>query len=389
MNGIQRQGPLFIFRNSPLGIKHAFLAFLAVAGLGPMRIGGGETNGNAMEPNVPYQQEDVSFSNGGTAMAGTLTRPKTGKPFAAVVLLPGSGPVNRDEEVFGWKPFRVLADHLTRSGLAVLRFDSRGAGGSGGTAYQYELRDVAADALAAVRYLRSRADLDHRRIGLCGHSQGGIVAPLCAAQSADVSFVICLSGTGLPGEAVFLAQQRAISRAEGATEAEWQEDLGNLRRFVGLIRARAARADLEPLVRAMISRQNARQSRGTDPAIRKASPELEAKVDCILSGYNTPWFRSFLDYDPIPALAKVKCPVLLIFGELDAQVPAAENRQAMVQALLQGSHNDFAVKTFPGANHLFQAAETGSPAEYERLPKEFVPGFLDFVSAWISGQIRS
>jgi pimeloyl-ACP methyl ester carboxylesterase len=169
---------------------------------------------------------------------------------------------------------------------------------------------------------------------------------------------------------------------------EWQEDLGNLRKFVGLVRTGAARTDLEPVVHAMVSRQIQRQTRGTDPPIEKGSSELESKVDCILSGYNTPWFRSFLDYDPRPALSRVKCPVLLIFGELDMQVPAEENRRAMVQALLQGNHHDFLVKTFPGANHLFQDAVTGSPAEYEHLRKAFVPGFLDFISAWISERIR-
>jgi len=369
-------------------VKPALPAFLVIAVLGPGLMGWGGAGRTAKEFSVPYQQEEVSIVNGGITLAGTLTRPKIGEPFGAVILLQGSGPLNRDEEAFGWKPFRVLADHLTRSGLAVLRFDSRGVGGSGGPAYQYDLGDIASDALAAVRYLKSRADIDHRWIGLCGHSQGGIVAPLCAAQSDDVSFIICLSGTGLPGDVIFFAQQRAVSRAEGATEAGWQEDLGNLQKLVALIRARGERADLEPVVRAMISKQIDKQAGRMNSAIETKSAELESKVDCILCGYNTPWFRSFLDYDPRPALAKVKCPALLVFGELDLQVSAEENRQAMVQALLQGRHNDFSIKTFPGANHLFQTALTGSPAEYERLRGEFVPGFLDFISDWISQRIR-
>ena len=214
------------------------------------------------------------------------------------------------------------------------------------------------------------------------------MAPLCAAECDEVSFVICLAGTGLPGEALFLAQQRAISRAEGATEAEWRQDLVHLQKFVGLIRARSERADLEPVIRAMISRQIDRQMKGAGSAVEKKSAELDSKVDCILSGYNTPWFRSFLDHDPRTALAEVKCPILLVFGELDSQVPLEENRNSMVQALLRGSCGDFSVKTFPGANHLFQTAVTGSPAEYERLRKEFVSGFLDFISAWISQRLE-
>jgi len=369
-------------------VTYARVAFLAFAVWAPILIGLDGAEASAEELKVPYRQEEVLFSNGGIKLAGTLTRPETGEPFGAVVLLQGSGPVNRDEEAFGWKPFQVFADHLTRSGLAVLRFDSRGVGGSGGTAYQYGLNDVASDALAAVRYLESRPEIDHRRIGLCGHSQGGIVATLCAAECDEVSFVICLAGTGLPGEALFLAQPRAISRAEGATEAEWREDLVNLQKFVGLIRARSERADLEPVIRAMISRQIDRQMKGAGSAVEKNSAELDSKVDCILSGFNTPWFRSFLDHDPRTALAEVKCPILLVFGELDSQVPLEENRNSMVQALLRGSCGDFSVKTFPGANHLFQTAVTGSPAEYEGLRKEFVPGFLDFISAWISRRLE-
>lgn len=369
-------------------VANARAAFLAFAIGAPVLTGLDGAEASAEESKVPYRQEEVLFSNGGIKLAGTLTRPETGEPFGAVVLLQGSGPVNRDEEAFGWKPFRALADHLTRSGLAVLRFDSRGVGGSGGTAYQYGLNDVASDALAAVRYLGSRPEIDHRRIGLCGHSQGGIVAPLCAAECDEVSFVICLAGTGLPGEALFLAQQRAISRADGATEAEWREDLVDLQRFVGLIRARSERADLEPAIRAMISRQIERRMKGPGSPIEKKSAELDSKVDCILSGYNTPWFRSFLDHDPRTALAEVRRPILLVFGELDSQVPLEENRNSMVQALLRGSCGDFSVKTFPGANHLFQTAVTGSPAEYETLRKEFVPGFLDFISAWISRRLQ-
>ena len=138
----------------------------------------------------------------------------------------------------------------------------------------------------------------------------------------------------------------------------------------------------------MVSRQIDELTAVRDPALGQSSAELQSKVDCILSGYDTPWFRSFLEHDPRPALAKVTCPVLLVFGGLDLQVPAEENRKAMVQALLQGAHSDFSVRTFPGANHLFQAAVTGSPAEYGRLSKEFVPGFLDLISGWISLRSR-
>jgi dienelactone hydrolase len=332
---------------------------------------------------MPYIQEDVRFNNDGIALGGTLTRPKTSTRHAAVVLLSGSGPVNRDEEVFGWKPFRVIADRLTRAGLAVLRYDSRGVGDSGGTVYQYTLQDVAGDALAAVRYLAGRSDIDPGHIGLCGHSQGGIAAPLCAAETSDVAFVICISGTGLVGDENFIAQQKAMVLAEGTTESEWEEDLRNLRCFLNMVRAKAGHADLAEVARSLVRGQLSRKAKLTNPPQAIEQADLESKLECILTGYNTPWFRSFLDYDPAPVLAKLQCPILLIFGDLDLQVPAEANRRAMVQALLQGNNRDFTVRTFPRANHLFQDALTGSPNEYDQLGKEFLPGFLDYLSGWI------
>jgi dienelactone hydrolase len=332
---------------------------------------------------MPYRQEDVRFTSDGIALGGTLTRPKASTRHAAVVLLNGSGPLNRDEEVYGWKPFQVIADHLTRAGLAVLRYDSRGVGDSGGAVYQSGLQDVAADALAAVRYLKEREDLDSHCIGLCGHSQGGIAAPLCAAESDDVAFVICISGTGLPGDEVFAAQQKAIALADGTAESEWEEDQRDLRSFVDLVRANTPNADLETVVRTLVRRQLTRKAKLAEPAQGIEEADLESKVECILRGYNTRWFRSFLDYDPAPALAKLQCPILLVFGDLDLQVAAEPNRRAMVQALLRGSNRDFTVRTFPRANHLFQVALTGSPNEYGRLGKEFLPGFLDYLTGWI------
>lgn len=228
---------------------------------------------------MPYVQEDVRFTNDGITLAGTLTRPKTSTRHAAVVLLSGSGPVNRDEEVFGWKPFRVIADHLTRAGLAVLRYDSRGVGDSGGTVYQYSLQDVAADALAAVRHLTRRSDIDPRHIGLCGHSQGGIAAPLCAAETDDVAFVICISGAGLAGDENFIAQQKAMVLAEGTTESEWEEDLRNLRGFLKLVRAKAVNAELEEVVRILVRGQLSRKAKLTYPPRAIEQADLESKLE--------------------------------------------------------------------------------------------------------------
>jgi dienelactone hydrolase len=325
---------------------------------------------------MTYVEEEVSFANGGIRLAGTLTLPDTPSRCPAVVLLQGSGPLDRNEEVFGFRPFAIIADYLARNGIAVLRYDSRGVGGSNGTSFQYTLSDVAGDTLAAVDYLKTHCEVDSAQIGLCGHSQGGIVAPMCAAQSEDVTFIVCLSGIGSRGEEIYLTQTRLIAEVDGASEDEVNHRVQSMKQIVGLIRDGAGREELEPEIARMVHRELSQQS--------KSSKDTEsAELDCQLTLLASPWFRSFLGHDAGPVLESVKCPVLLIFGELDLQVPAKENRENMVNSLVRGGNSSYFVKTFSAANHIFQAAKTGSPSEYDTLEKEFVPGFLELISAWI------
>ena len=324
---------------------------------------------------MTYVEEEITFTSSETTLAGTLTLPDAPAKHPAVVLLQGSGPLNRDEEVFGMKPFAIIADSFARNGIAVLRYDSRGVGNSGGVAFQYTLSDVAEDALAAVDYLKTRCEVDSAQIGLCGHSQGGIVAPMCAAQSEDVTFIICLSGIGSTGEEIYLTQTRLIAEVDGAPEDEVKRRVESMKQIVGLIREGASREELEPEIERMVRRELSQQTKSTKDA-------ESAELDCQLTLLASPWFRSFLEHDAGPVLESVKCPVLLIFGELDRQVPAA-NCEDMVSALERGGNNDYFVRTFPTANHLFQSAESGSPSEYGTLEKEFVPGFLELMSDWI------
>jgi len=327
-------------------------------------------------------EEEVKFNNGKVILAGTLTLPNRFGIYPVVILLQGSGPVNRDEEVFGWKPFKIIADHLAQRGVAVLRYDSRGVGGSSGEAYQYTISDVADDVLEGIRYLKSRRDIDACRIGLLGHSQGGIVAPLVASRSKDVAFVICLSGTGLPGEDASLLQNASIASAEGASESQIEVLLKSHKAFFQLLRRNADIQELKAGVKSIVENSIAWKSEEQKLSFKDENNE-NSKVQCVLTACASPWFRFFLDYDPRPALEKTECPALLIFGELDRQVPAEENGKVMVDALQKKGKCRLTVKTFPRANHLFQEAKTGSPDEYGKLDKMFVMGFLEFISNWI------
>jgi len=336
-----------------------------------------------VEEIVPYKKEEVIFMNDSIKLAGTLTIPPTKGPHPAVIMITGSGPQNRDEELFGFKPFKIIADHFTRKGIAVLRYDDRGVGGSTGSTMESTSADFASDVLAAVRYLKARSDIDGRYIGLCGHSEGGIVAPLAASQSKDIAFIICIAGTGVNGQEIILAQSELIMRADTTAEDKIKKALEMTRKSFAVAKADEGWDDL-----AQSLRENAERDLKTMPeeqkkAVKNEEEYLKAMVDAQMKSLRTPWFKFFLTYEPAPILEKVACPVLLLFGELDLQVPAELNRKTMEAALKKGKNKNYTVKVFPKTNHLFLTATTGSPKEYAGAKKEFVPGFLDTMSDWI------
>ncbi len=331
----------------------------------------------------PYVEEEVTFRNGEITLAGTLTLPSSGAPFPAAVMITGSGAQNRDEELFGFKPFRVIADHLTRRGIAVLRYDDRGVGGSTGSVSEATSDDFASDVMAAVANLRERGDIAADKIGLIGHSEGGIVAPMVASRSDAVAFIVLLAGTAVPGEDILYAQGEAILEANGATVAEIQNQRAMQRRMFQVARTGTGRealeADLRRLVREGIESLPAEQR----SAVADVDAAVDAQVNGQLNAIRSPWFRFFLDHDPAADLEQVTVPVLALFGELDLQVAPSVNREPLELALNRGGNTDVTVHTFPRANHLFLTAETGSPAEYPTLEKVFVPGFLDMITEWI------
>jgi hypothetical protein len=331
----------------------------------------------------PYRQEEVTVQAGTVILAGTLTAPATPGAHPAVVLITGSGPQNRDEELFGVKPFKTIADHLTRAGISVLRCDDRGVGGSTGSVPKSTTADFADDVLAQVRYLEARPDIDKAHIGLLGHNEGGLVAPMAAVKSQSVAFIVLMSGPAVTGEQIMLAQAELIAAAERVPEEQVRANAGLQRLMFAAVRSgtgwEAVTEAGERLAMSAIARLPEEQRKAIGDPQAAARQQIAAQVASVRS----PWFKFFLDYDPAPTLGKVQVPVLAIFGEKDLQVPAEVNRRAMEEVFARSGHKDHRIVVMPGANHLYQQASTGSVSEYATLKKEFIPGFLDLLATWI------
>lgn len=326
---------------------------------------------------VPYRSEEVRFPGDGVELAGTLTAPRGPGPHPAVVLLSGSGAQDRDGEIMGHRPFLVLADHLSRRGIAVLRVDDRGVGESEGILAAATSSDLAGDALAAVHYLRSRPEIAWRRIGLLGHSEGALVAPLAATRSSDVRFLVLLAAPGVPGRELLPVQTRRIALAAGAPESTVERQVALLEEGLDLL---AAGVDEETTRRGLLEvARRQLELAGGRPGDAVTDATIAQQVDLML----TPWFRFFLTYDPREALRRITVPVLAIQGELDLQVDADQNLPQVRAALEAGGNPDVTVRRLPGLNHLFQRARTGSPSEYFQLEETLAPEVLDLVAQWI------
>ncbi len=338
------------------------------------------------EPPYPYLSEDLEFENNeaGISLAGTLTVPKSPGPFPAVVLITGSGPQNRNEELLGHKPFLVLADHLTRNGIAVLRFDDRGIGESGGDFSTATSLDFVTDVASAVAYLKSRKEIDPLKIGLIGHSEGGMVAPMVASRSKDVSFMVLLAGTGLPGYKIVSMQNLLISRAAGADEQELLEANAFNDRLLALVVNNKDQSKLSvELTTMMADRLNADTTIQLPPGISKEQYAAMQANQLV-----SPWMQFFLKHDPAPVLEKITIPVLALNGEKDLQVPPKENLGAIEVALKKAGNSGSTVKELPGLNHLFQEAETGSPSEYGTIEQTMSPLALNTISDWIRMKMK-
>lgn len=328
------------------------------------------------EPAKPYSYhaEDVLFKNpqANISLAGTLSLPKASGKYPAVILISGSGPQNRDEELLGHKPFLVIADHLTKNGIAVLRFDDRGVAKSQGDFKKATIEDFSSDVESAIAYLRTRKEIDSKRIGLIGHSEGGIIAPLIAAKRSDVNFIVMLAGPGIPGYELLLLQKAKIESHMGLPAAAAEESLNLIKGAYEIVLASDAQ---ETELRKEVSSYFKSKVGDQMP---------ESQLNTIVSQLTSPWFIGLLKYDPSPVLSKVKCPVLALNGGKDLQVPALENLAGIRTALTKGGNSNVTVKEFPALNHLFQECKTCSVSEYADLEESFSPMVLDEMTKWLS-----
>lgn len=317
------------------------------------------------KPPLPYKAIDVTFPSKaqGVTMAGTLTLPAGAGPFPAVILITGSGPQDRDEALMGHRPFLVLADYLTRHGIAVLRYDDRGVGKSTGNFASSTGTDFSYDAEGALDYLKTRAEIDHARIGMAGHSEGGILAPMVAARRADVAFVVMLAGTGVPGKEVMKAQAAKMLEVSGAPPEAAKKNTEIQDRMFAALASEKDPAALKEKIREALA----------------GVPNAEAQLQRVTS----PWTREFAFYDPATALERVKCPVLAVNGEKDLQVLPDQNLPPIEAALKKGGNKDYRIVRLPDLNHLFQHAKTGLVAEYGQIDETMAPVLLETVTNWI------
>ncbi|HQR05657.1 MAG TPA: alpha/beta hydrolase [Gemmatales bacterium] len=316
----------------------------------------------------PYVEEELTFPSkaNGVTLAGTFTKPTGPGPFAAVILISGSGPQDRDESVMGHKPFLVLSDHLTRKGIAVLRYDDRGTAKSSGVYESATTKDFADDTRGAVAYLRARKDVG--KIGLIGHSEGGIIAPIVATETSDVAFIVLLAGSGIPGDALIIRQGELIARAMGVNDL-----------------AIASQKTIQQKLFAIVKDVNEDTRKTSIFALEKdLSEPMKTALRSQMKLITSPWYMYFLSYDPRPSLRKVKCPVLALNGDKDLQVPAVENLSEIEKAIRAGGNKDVTIKELPGLNHLFQPTKTGLLQEYGKIETTFDPATLDTISEWIA-----
>ena len=334
---------------------------------------------------APYGEEDVTFRNDGAdlQLAGTLTLPRAEKPVAAVLLITGSGQQDRDETLFGHKPFWVWADHLTRQGVAVLRVDDRGIGGSGRGPQNPTSMDFATDVRAGLEYLRRRKEIDPNRVGLVGHSEGAILAGMVAASAPSPAFIVMLAGTGVPGDQILYSQAATLFKAQGARAEAIAWDRSIRERVFAILKSEAGG------VANVAAREKLLEEIGSAKPTAPGAPDgatARQLADALFKG-SQPWMQFFLTFDPRPTLMKVRCPVLAIGGDRDVQVPAKENLAEIERALRAGGNKDVTTEVLPGLNHLLQPSTTGLPDEYATIEETISPAVLKLVSDWIAKRV--
>jgi pimeloyl-ACP methyl ester carboxylesterase len=311
-------------------------------------------------------------------LAGTFTRPQAGLRTAAVLLIPGSGAHDRDEQLCGHRPFLILADHLTRSGIAVLRLDDRGVGESTGDKDQCTHDDLLQDVQLALDFLAAHDDVDATRLGLIGHSEGAVLAAAAATRYEQLALIVLMGCPVLPGEQTIHEQSALISRQAGATDAQ----VAHERRMNEAVFAVLKRPIEQESARNQILSILASHLKSW-PDQPVEDDDVATHIDVMADTLLTPAFRSFLNCEPAFHFRRVRCPVLALFGELDIQVPPAMHMPVLREALSAAGNPDATLEELRGLNHLFQTASTGAIAEYEVIEETMAPSVLHRLSDWI------
>ena len=338
------------------------------------------------KPPFPYKEETVRYKNveGGFELEGTLTLPEAEGPHAAVILVSGSGPQDRNEELMGHKPFLVLADYLTRNGIAVLRYDDRGVGNSGGNFGTSTTLDFATDAETAIQFLRSRPEIDAESIGIIGHSEGGLIAPIVAhKEDSGVSFIVMLAGPGQQGKEVLLSQATQMAHLQGMSPSLVEKmKVANTRLYDTVLDV----DDIDLLKLRLKNELDEMRKEFTAEEVAGIGL-VEARDNQIIGQLASPWMKQFMGLDPQTYLKQVTVPVLSLIGEKDMQVLAGINNKLIEKALDVAGNTDYTTKILPELNHLFQHAETGLPAEYAKIEETFSEDVMELIADWIKERV--
>jgi len=326
----------------------------------------------------PYYEEEVVFENieAKISLAGTLTLPNKNGKFPVAILISGSGPQDRDESFMGHKPFLVLSDYLTRQGIGVLRFDDRGVGKSTGDFGIATTEDFSKDVLSAIAYLKTRNDVDVKNIGLIGHSEGGIIAPLAANNSKDIAFMVLLASTGVSGAELSVMQSKTLRQFPVKDEVTFEK---NTRKAIAIVTSDKSESEIE---KELTTHYND-FLRPILTSLNVPDEKINLFIESQLKTSLKPWSRYFLQYNPADEIEKLQIPVLSLNGSKDSQVNAKINQEEIRKALVKGGNKDFKILELDNLNHFFQECETGRMDEYRKIEQTFSPIALKEISNWI------
>lgn len=341
------------------------------------------------KPPFPYKSENVKYSNSDKSVhfGGTLTLPQSSKPSPVVILISGSGQQDRDESIFNHKPFAVIADHLTSNGIAVLRVDDRGVGETGGEVKNATSADFAKDILSGIAYLKTRNEIDGKQIGLIGHSEGGMIAPMVAVQSKDVAFIVSLAGVGVKGIDLMKKQTSDMLKASSLPPDQYKALDGFYVRMLDLVKQHGLTKPIN--LKPELEKWKLAQPKGLLDSMKlNAGQPGEDMIRNYADMISLPWMRYFIAYNPEPVLSKIRIPLLALNGAKDIQVNSTENLAGFERLLTKAGNKDFKIQELPGLNHLFQTAQTGYANEYATLDETISPTALQVMTEWIRQHVK-